>query len=94
MIQFISNSDLLIHDTQYFPEEYLEKKNWGHSPFDYTVKIATKAGVKNLILFHHDPDHDDNTINTIVKNSREILHKQNSNINCDAAREGAIIELD
>jgi phosphoribosyl 1,2-cyclic phosphodiesterase len=93
LIKFISNSDLLIHDTQYFPEEYLEKKNWGHSPFDYTVKIATKAGVKNLVLFHHDPDHDDNTINTIVKNSRKILQQQDSDITCEGAREGTMIEL-
>jgi ribonuclease BN (tRNA processing enzyme) len=93
LIQFIDQTDILIHDTQYMPEEYEEKRTWGHSPFDYTVDIARRAKIKKLILFHHDPDHNDDTINIILEESRKLLKKNNGNIACEAAREGRTIEL-
>lgn len=93
LVNFISNSDILIHDTQYFPEEYQEKRTWGHSPLDYTVDIAGRGKIKKLILFHHDPDHDDETINMMVRQSRKLLKKNNKGILCEAAREGLIIEI-
>ena len=55
-------ADVLIHDAQYTPEEYAgtsgrggPKTGWGHSTFDEAAKLAVAAGVKRLILFHHDP---------------------------------------
>ena len=55
-------ADVLIHDAQYTPEEYAgtsgrggPKTGWGHSTFDEAAKLAAAAGVKRLILFHHDP---------------------------------------
>lgn len=93
LVNFISQSDILIHDTQYFPEEYKEKRTWGHSPLDYTVDIAGRAKIKRLILFHHDPDHDDETINRMVRQSRKLLKRHNNGIICEAAREGVVVEL-
>lgn len=93
LVRFVDSADILIHDTQYFPEEYEQKKTWGHSPLDYTVDIAVRAGIKKLILFHHDPDHDDDTIHQMVRQSRELLQRNNNGIICEAAREGATIEL-
>lgn len=94
LVQFINHTDILIHDTQYFLDEYEQKKTWGHSPLDYTVDIASRAKTKKLILFHHDPDHDDETINRMVHQSRELLKRNNNNnIICEAAREGSVIEL-
>jgi len=93
LVEFISGADILIHDTQYLPEEYELKKTWGHSPLDYTVDIANRAKIKKLILFHHDPDHDDETINRMLEQSRELLKRKNTDILCEAAREGVVIEL-
>ncbi len=92
-IQFCRNADILIHDTQFLPEEYESKVTWGHSPFNYTVDLAAKSNVKNLILFHHDPNHDDEIIDQIQERSREILASANLPIECNAAREGMTLEI-
>jgi len=93
LISFISEADVLIHDTQYFPHEYEERITWGHSPYTYTVDIAVKARVKKLVLFHHDPDHDDKTVDKMAELSRERLESYNYSIPCIPAREGETIEL-
>ncbi len=93
LIRFIANSDVFIHDTQYLPEEYEEKVTWGHSPYTYTVDLAVKGRVKHLILFHHDPDHDDETVARIGELSRQRLRDYDYAIRCDPAQEGAVIEL-
>jgi phosphoribosyl 1,2-cyclic phosphodiesterase len=64
--QFFSGVDLLVHDTQYTQEEYLAKfVGWGHSSFEHAVAAATRAGVKALALFHHDPVRTDDQIDTL-----------------------------
>lgn len=93
LVQFISNADLLIHDTQYFPEEYLQRITWGHSPYTYTVDLAVKGKVKQLVLFHHDPDHDDETVSQIAELSNQRLAEKNYPIPCIPAREGSILEI-
>ena len=53
---FYAGADLLVHDTQYTHKEYLSgKKGWGHSSFEWAINSAHKAGVKHLVLFHHEP---------------------------------------
>jgi len=91
LIDFIAGADVLIHDTQYFPEEYQNRKSWGHSPYTFTVDIAVKGRVKQLILFHHDPDHDDETVDRMAVLSQNRLRKHNYLIPCKAAQEGDVI---
>ena len=52
-------ADLLIHEAQYTPEELRHRKGWGHSSWGQAIEVAEQAGVKQLALTHHDPDHDD-----------------------------------
>ncbi len=54
--------DLLIHDAQYTDEEFVHKATWGHSTLSYAVEVARQAGARTLALFHHDPMHDDATM--------------------------------
>ena len=61
--RFIANADLLIADAQYTREDYATRKGWGHSSFETVIETATRAGVKHLAMFHHDPDNTDNIIN-------------------------------
>jgi phosphoribosyl 1,2-cyclic phosphodiesterase len=66
--EFIRGADLLIFDTQYTQEEYLEKRlGWGHSPMDYAIKCASKNEVKQLALFHHDIQRTDKELDELAR---------------------------
>jgi phosphoribosyl 1,2-cyclic phosphodiesterase len=65
-------ADILVYDAQYTPEELRgEKKGWGHSSWAEGVRIAQECRIKRLILFHHDPDHDDAFIDGLVEKARQ-----------------------
>ncbi|HZF01050.1 MAG TPA: MBL fold metallo-hydrolase [Methylomirabilota bacterium] len=93
MIEFIRDSDVLIHDAQYDAAEYKTHMGWGHGCVDDTVMLALQAKVKHLCLFHHDPDHDDEKIDRFVKHARQIVRKRKGKMKVDAAREGMTIQL-
>ncbi|HXE42821.1 MAG TPA: MBL fold metallo-hydrolase [Candidatus Baltobacteraceae bacterium] len=93
MIEFIRDSDVLIHDAQYDAAEYKTHMGWGHGCVDDSVALALKAKVKHLCLFHHDPDHDDEKIDRFVKHARQIVRKRKGKLKVDAAREGMTIQL-
>jgi phosphoribosyl 1,2-cyclic phosphodiesterase len=57
-----AEADLLIHDSQYSDEEYKGHIGWGHSSLGQALKLASLAGVKQFVPFHHDPGHDDETL--------------------------------
>lgn len=54
--------DLLIHDFQYTAAEYPDRQGWGHSSMEDTLAFAELAKVGRLVTFHHDPEHDDETL--------------------------------
>ncbi|MBN2424713.1 MAG: MBL fold metallo-hydrolase [Calditrichaceae bacterium] len=91
LINFLQGTDLLIHDAQYTKDEYLKKVTWGHSPVDYTVYLALQAKVKHLVLFHHDPMHDDITIDRLLEQAQKSV--KDTLIKISAAYENMIIEL-
>jgi phosphoribosyl 1,2-cyclic phosphodiesterase len=69
-------ADLLIYDAQYLPEEYAARKQgWGHSHWREAINVVMESGAKELILFHHDPDHTDACIDAVVKQAREYYPK-------------------
>ena len=81
-------ADVLIYDAQYLPEQYAaEKRGWGHSHWREAVNVVMESGAKELVLFHHDPDHDDACIDRVVKQAREHYPKVR------AAAEGMEITL-
>ena len=55
----MENADLAIYDAAYTDEEYPKFTGWGHSTCEQAVKLAKKANVKKLALFHHAPEHTD-----------------------------------
>ena len=57
--------DLLIHDAQYTPAEFKAKRDWGHCTVEYAVWLAGEVGARRLALYHHDPSHDDDTIDRL-----------------------------
>jgi len=57
--------DLLIHDSQYTPEELARKIDWGHCSYRYAIELARRAGARHTMLFHHDPGNDDDALDDI-----------------------------
>ncbi len=93
LAEFASGAELFICDAQYTAEEYERRVGWGHSCIDDTVRLALQAKVKRLILFHHDPTHDDATIDRLVGHARELAAGEGGNLQIDAAAEGMEILL-
>jgi phosphoribosyl 1,2-cyclic phosphodiesterase len=92
-IEFLRAADILIHDAQYTPEEYAKHKTWGHSPYTYPVDIAGQAGIRHLVLFHHDPLHDDDFIDDMLEKTRLYALSRHIELRITAAREGLKIDL-
>jgi len=61
----VVDADLLVHDAQYTSDEYAGHLGWGHSTIDQAMAFAQMAGVRHLVPFHHDPRHDDQTLDEI-----------------------------
>jgi phosphoribosyl 1,2-cyclic phosphodiesterase len=84
--------DLLIHDAQHTPAEFETKRHWGHCTVDYAVHVAKEAGAQRLALFHHDPAHDDDTIDLLVKMAGDAS-AQIGGGEVLGASEGLVLEL-
>ena len=86
--RFLEGAGLVIHDAQYTPEEYPSRKNWGHSTYEYAVELAAAAGVRQLVLTHHDPTHDDAFVEEIEKRARECAKQLGGVVEVCCAYEG------
>jgi len=93
LVDFVRGVDVLIMDTQYTRTEYEEHIGWGHGCMEEVVELALAAGVKQLFLFHHDPEHDDQKISEMVTSARALVAERRGELRVDAAREGLIVEL-
>ncbi|MGP8059156.1 MAG: MBL fold metallo-hydrolase [Acidimicrobiales bacterium] len=91
-LELCEGADVLIHDAQYTDDEFMEKSDWGHSTYAYAVRVAAQAGVKRLVLFHHDPAHADRDIEKLVNRARRLEDARRLG-DVSAAQEGATIEL-
>jgi ribonuclease BN (tRNA processing enzyme) len=60
-----AGTGLLIHDAQYDDDEYREHVGWGHSAISHAFALAAATGVRHLVPFHHDPSHDDATLDRL-----------------------------
>jgi len=93
MVEFIQGCELAILDTQYTDEEYAKHIGWGHSSLSSVVSLALDADVGKLLLFHHDPNHDDEMIDKMVERARALVAKSGKLLEVEGAREGAEILL-
>lgn len=86
--QLAEGADLFINDAQYTPEQLaITRKGWGHSSWLAGVKVAQDAGVRNLVLFHHDPESSDRTVDGLLRQARENFER------VWAASEGMVMSL-
>ncbi len=93
LLRFMEGADVVVHDTQYTHEEYLDSKlGWGHTPFEFAINSAHKADVKKLILFHHDPMRTDKQLAVLEEQYRNAIDTK-STLDIQVAREGMEIDL-
>ena len=92
-IEFLADADLVIHDGQYTNDEYLTKRNWGHSTMEYVLEVAMAANVKQVILSHHDPGHEDDFLDKLEAHCKEKVRSAGSDLNVMLAAEGMEIHL-
>jgi ribonuclease BN (tRNA processing enzyme) len=82
--------DCLIHDASYTDEEMETRRGWGHSSIGQALQLGLDAGVKLLVLFHHEPDRTDDQLDKIVAESQE---KVGNSMKVIAAREGETLSF-
>ena len=87
LINLAKNTDVLIHDAHFTPEDLINHKGWGHSSWQQAVDIAIDSKSKKLILFHHNPIYDDDFLAEIEIKAQKKL---NGTI---AAKQGLVIYL-
>ena len=63
---FVTGTDVMIYDASYTDAEYPSRVGWGHSTWEAGARLADAAAIGQLVLFHHDPDHDDDTMDAIA----------------------------
>ncbi|MBN2553322.1 MAG: hypothetical protein JXB06_11165, partial [Spirochaetales bacterium] len=86
-------ADLLLHDGQYTQDEYRTTRGWGHSTFQAVTDLAIAAGVVRLGIFHHDPRHMDQDLDSYVEECRQRIRANGSRVDCFGTREGMEISV-
>jgi phosphoribosyl 1,2-cyclic phosphodiesterase len=88
VLELAKDTDLFVYDSQYTVDEYtgngtgIPKIGWGHSTYNEAARLASLANAKKLIMFHHDPSHDDDKIEEMEKECQKLFPAT------EAAREG------
>jgi len=87
VLGLIAGADVVIYDSTYTDAELPAKVGWGHSTWQEGVRLVRRAGAKRLVVFHHDPDHEDDDMTAI---ERELAGESDDAV---VAREGLRLEL-
>ncbi|MCK5797482.1 MAG: MBL fold metallo-hydrolase [Deltaproteobacteria bacterium] len=93
LVELADGADMLIYDSMYTPDEYRgdgdrpPKTGWGHSTWEEGIKIVRAARIRKLVLYHHDPDHDDAFIDQLEADAQRVFP------DTIAAREGLTLKI-
>jgi phosphoribosyl 1,2-cyclic phosphodiesterase len=83
-----AGADVVIHDAQYTDEEYAARIGWGHSTIEHTVAFAELVEAGQLVPFHHDPSHDDSTLERLFAETHAP-----AGLTVTPAREGLVLSV-
>ena len=73
ILSLISGAELVIYDCMYTDDEYRRYVGWGHSTWQEGIRLCQQAGAKRMVVFHHDPDHDDDMLDEIGREVHRLL---------------------
>jgi phosphoribosyl 1,2-cyclic phosphodiesterase len=92
-VDYCKDVDLLIHDAQYTENDMPAKHGWGHSLISQVRQLAVDAQVKNIVMYHHDPERTDSELDEIAIESARYFKSQKSKIGSFIAAEGLTFDL-
>jgi len=92
-IQFFKDTDLVIHDAQYTPEEYGQFKGWGHTSMSTAIDTCIKANVKKVLLSHHDPNRTDNQLDELNIRWQEYIASKDTGLQVEFSVEEQSYQL-
>jgi ribonuclease BN (tRNA processing enzyme) len=83
-------TDLLIHDSQYTEDEYRNRLGFGHSSIHHAFQFARLCEVKHFAPFHHDPTHNDDTLDNMFEHT---IRNIQPSYKVTPSREGLAIDV-
>lgn len=86
ILNLIRGADIAIYDAMYTDAEYVRRVGWGHSTWQEGARLCEAAGVKTYVVFHHDPDHDDDFMDEVA---RQVAEQRPGAV---VAREGLVLK--
>lgn len=90
LLDFISDSDILIGEAQYTNEEYQSKIGWGHTSLSNACLLSHLANIRRWIITHHDPAYDDEFLQQKLNLTRQVLERLGYPIEVSHAYDGMI----
>lgn len=93
LIEFLKGCDLIIHEAQYFPEEYYRKTGWGHSSIPNATVFLKYTGCKEWLVTHHDPNHKDHDLQVKLQLHNDVIKECGLGIKVAIAYDGLMIPL-
>ncbi len=91
LVRFLRGTHTLVHDAMYFEGQAASRRGWGHSSAVEATALALEAGVARLVLFHHDPDHDDAAIDRLLAEAVRSLERHSGALEIVVAAEGTTL---
>jgi phosphoribosyl 1,2-cyclic phosphodiesterase len=87
ILRLIEGADVVIYDSTYSDNEFAGKVGWGHSTWQEGVRLCKLAKAKKLMVFHHDPDHNDSYMDKVALAAKAMWR------NAVVAKEGTTLTL-
>jgi phosphoribosyl 1,2-cyclic phosphodiesterase len=88
ILDLIAGADLVIYDSMYTDAEYETYTGWGHSTWQEGIRLCRAAGARRMVVFHHDPEHDDEMLDGVAS---EVAKQLPGSM---VARDGLVVEID
>jgi phosphoribosyl 1,2-cyclic phosphodiesterase len=93
---FFRDADCVIFDAMYSLADMITvKEDWGHSSNILGVDLCLRAKVKHYCMFHHEPAYNDETLYTILQETKryeEIVH-ENHSLKISTAYDNLVIDI-
>jgi phosphoribosyl 1,2-cyclic phosphodiesterase len=93
LVRFLQGVDTLIHDGMYSEAMIESRAGWGHSTPEQAIDLAREASCRRLVLFHHEPEHDDAAIDALLVGARSYAAIHAPGLVVQAAIEGMSLTL-